>query len=1463
MVKRLATTLSAAACGILFAQSACAASVNFMDAVISQHGTQQLDYLTTFVEAKPTTTTTPAHSLAESFLAGQAIDRPPMDMAALSSNPRLSGEIWFHYAQALYDRGEHDRAQQALKQVSSEARAAFEPAWQDLTLRLALRSENVKGPSPDNIQIEGIAALNAVLKRLSVSQRQQSIERLRRLALAPSTPVALRHRATIWATLLLAEQGETRDGFRLFNEIDGASPLAPETLLAYTRLKPNLDPQLIGAIAEHIKQAAPESIAYRELQQLLIERLYAQGAVNQAAKIALVNIQELQQIVARLRSHRQRVASLPIEELSPYIAIIPTTSQARVQRLVEARDRLQRSIHLLQEWQPHVRSYQQILQRNPTGFARQIDNAFSELNIKIRNSNKDTKTLEDLFDFELNKLLGKPPSQYAGYQIFTGLAQWEFGATYPRGWQPQKRSSAEIRRALEHSSQLLDRINNRIRELPSFPYDGMSQWAKTIVTRNQSHATVIQRAMPSVEQAIRDEVIASLASRQQREENWLVQFSRHALQLHQHYQAGSSSPVYPLDKTLSLAAGKPILESLLQFRNERTDSAVVNVDFAPAMAGLAMIIEHSRSRLHLANALLLRAHLNVSLYETGALTDTRAATSHYRELLSEYPDLVDTAEITYHLAKAEALNQEMEASLNTLMRFTQRFPNDSRYHEAMFRIGELQFSLSDYQFARNAYRTVVNAGENRFSEQARYKLAWTLFKLGRYQEALPRFVAVIDSAEQQGSDNKQLANRAQDAFRALSLTFSYLKGPISIENYFAKAGTRPYLADVYHNLATFYLDHSRVSDAAKTYDYLIIHFPTDHRAPTLLAGVVDAARQERLSKLALTLQEQFVDRYRIDGTYWQTAATQTKSAIRDQLKPYLAQLAQMYHADAQQQEKRDSLSQAIDYYERYVAAFPHDTETPHLHFLMAEARFEKGAYFDAMVDYEKVAYQYGAHKDAAEAGYAALLANQKLVVESVFEDDKKTRLRSLVARSRRFADSFTDDTRVNDVMVKASEDILMLNEPGEAVDLGELLLKRNPEASIQRRARVVIAHGYFESDRFERAESAYETALKDKGHSPTQQDELYQRLALSVYRQAEQYQQRDETEKAIATFLRVAREAPQAEIVPNAEIDAAALLLANSQWDDAIDVFERFLKQFPKHKLAADVPTKLAYAYEKDGRLLLAADMQERLSKTESDDALARQMLWRAAELRDNGGRKDLAVATFERYLQRYPDPLEKATEVRQMLADIATRSGDIKTRDRWLNAIISSHRSAGDQAPVRVRFLAAQANVTLGDSQAEAFNAIKLTLPLDRSLTRKRRSLEHALKWYERAGRYGVAEITTAATYKTASLYRQLARDLMASERPRGLNDLEIQQYNILLEEEAFPFEDKATELHEVNYQRIAEGVYDQWIKRTMVDLRKLLPGRYDKVEQTEGVFEYIPPQPTPENTEQKEGGRDASSPR
>jgi hypothetical protein len=199
--------------------------------------------------------------------------------------------------------------------------------------------------------------------------------------------------------------------------------------------------------------------------------------------------------------------------------------------------------------------------------------------------------------------------------------------------------------------------------------------------------------------------------------------------------------------------------------------------------------------------------------------------------------------------------------------------------------------------------------------------------------------------------------------------------------------------------------------------------------------------------------------------------------------------------------------------------------------------------------------------------------------------------------------------------------------------------------------------------------------------------------------------------------------------------------------------------------------------------------------------------------------------------------PIVDAEEARQRLADYAGKSGDVSKRDYWYREIIKVDSQAGAQRTQRTHYLAAKAQLALAQPARDEFRTVRLTLPLKKSLVAKRKALEAAMDGYKKAAEYQVAEVTTAATFEMAELYRTLSKDLMASERPKNLKGDELEEYNSLLEEQVYPFEEQAIKAHELNTARAKDGVYDEWVQKSFQVLAELKPARYGKTELTQDV--------------------------
>ncbi|HET8708601.1 MAG TPA: hypothetical protein VFM46_20000, partial [Pseudomonadales bacterium] len=211
------------------------------------------------------------------------------------------------------------------------------------------------------------------------------------------------------------------------------------------------------------------------------------------------------------------------------------------------------------------------------------------------------------------------------------------------------------------------------------------------------------------------------------------------------------------------------------------------------------------------------------------------------------------------------------------------------------------------------------------------------------------------------------------------------------------------------------------------------------------------------------------------------------------------------------------------------------------------------------------------------------------------------------------------------------------------------------------------------------------------------------------------------------------------------------------------------------------------------------------------------------------------AIRLYEQYVKDYPVPLDRNIEAQNKLIMLYKGQKNQERVTYWTVQMADSVNKAGAQATPRMRYLGAQASFTLAEPQFARFQAIKLKQPLKDTLAAKRNAMDEALKAYQRTANFAVAEYTTAANHQIGELYRVLADDLLHSERPPGLSDEAKEEYELVLEEQANPFENQAISFFETNTQRTKDNIYDEWVKKSFESLSKLQPGRYDKAERVE----------------------------
>ncbi len=821
------------------------------------------------------------------------------------------------------------------------------------------------------------------------------------------------------------------------------------------------------------------------------------------------------------------------------------------------------------------------------------------------------------------------------------------------------------------------------------------------------------------------------------------------------------------------------------------------------------------------------------------------AISLYSTLLKAYPNYPRNDQVLYQLARAYETTGQTGKALATLDEVVQRYPATPHRDEIQFRRGEMLFSAKRYADAEAAYAAALKFGaKSAFYEQSLYKHGWSLFKQSRNEESLASFGGVLDTMllapgsrdTERRFDDLSRADRelVDDTLRVMAITFSYLDGAGSLDAFVAHKGTPPYSHLLYARLGDLYVDKQRYQDAATTYRAFVNRDPNNEYAPGLSMQAIEAYKKGGFTDLVLDGKREFVERYRFGGPFWTERDRAKYAKVTAELKANLKDVAQYYHASAQTSKKIGDYQQAARWYRDYLQSFPDDPESAGTNYLLAETLFESRQYLEAADEYQRTAYNYPKNAQSAAAGYAGLVAWQRHE-EGMPVAEKAAVHKQAVDAGVKFASTFPEHPDSAGVLTRAAEDIFAARDLPRAITVSEALLARQPQVDVarQRIGWTIIGQANYDLLFFDKAEAAFVNARTLTPVGDPQRADLTERLAASVYKQAEAKRAAGDALGAVDAFLRVATVAPDSKIRSTATYDAAATLVTLQEWDRAIPVLESFRRDFPQDKLQPEVTRSLAVAYSATGRAGLAATEFERIAASPTEDpAVRREATMQAADLYEKAGNAEQAVAMLEKFVIGYPTPVPEAVEVRQRLAEAAAKRGDTNREQYWQREIIRSDATAGAARTDRTRFLAAHAQLALAAPARDAFRGVRLVTPLKKSLATKRQSLETALAAYKAAADYKVADVATQATFEMAELYRTLARDLMESERPKNLQGDALEQYSLLLEEQAFPFEEQAIAVHEANAARAKEGVYNDGVKASYAALAQLNPGRYGKTE-------------------------------
>lgn len=814
--------------------------------------------------------------------------------------------------------------------------------------------------------------------------------------------------------------------------------------------------------------------------------------------------------------------------------------------------------------------------------------------------------------------------------------------------------------------------------------------------------------------------------------------------------------------------------------------------------------------------------------------------------LQDYPDAKGNDNTYYQLAKAHDQLGNYKQSQQALAKLVAKYPKSIYYLESQFRLAEYAFSLRQYRLAEDKYTEVITSRKSaKFYEKSLYKRGWARFKQEFYTEAADDFVRVINLNE--FGEYDQLTSSKKNLFdeylRAMGLSFSYLEGAESLHSYLQTIEHIDYGYYLYKSLSDVLLKQERYNDAVQALRSFITLQPTSEYAPSASLQIIEIWKVAGFVEQRTKAFESFYNDYHPNSPYWKKHVVTNK--IRDEktiltLKNFLLTETATYHQLYQLKNKEADYQVAKHWYLNYLKHFEQYSQQDNIHFLLASLYAQHGNKKQALTHYQSAAFI-----DETIINKEAAYQTITLIAAQLEKEKKLTRdsslLTDLLDFSILYAQQYPTDKRNLKLIAYASNNAYRYAYYQQAITLAELVAG-DPQSSLVKDINSTKAQSYLQLKQYAVAERIYAALANDKRLSNKEKKAAKEGLALSIYYQGDLALEQKEIQTGIKHYARIVDIAPLTSTASLGLYDAIALSIEHKFWLQSIQYIKVFRHVYPRHKLSTDITKKLSIAYLNSKQDLAAAKELEKLSG--NDDSVEYKMasLLKAAQLYQDNKEYISAIRSYQKYVKLYPQPYSDYMESLYQLSQLNLKSKKMSKSSAWNKKIFDADKQTPNNVKTdRTNFIASNAALSLARESNRAFSAVKLKQPLKNNLRRKKTAMQTSVNYYAKATSYGIADSTTEATYSIAKIYNDFSQSLLNSEVPKHLNADQEEQYIFLLEDQAFPFEEKAIEFYEVNMRYTNDGIYDQWISKSLNELQILFPLRYKRDAKVEEVINVL----------------------
>lgn len=716
----------------------------------------------------------------------------------------------------------------------------------------------------------------------------------------------------------------------------------------------------------------------------------------------------------------------------------------------------------------------------------------------------------------------------------------------------------------------------------------------------------------------------------------------------------------------------------------------------------------------------------------------------YQRLIDKFPSYKLNDGAWYLLGYCLEKQNQFEEGRAAYVQLIARYPKSKFTTEAWVRIGEYYFDAYEdpdsLPKAADAYEHAVADKQHPLYDKALYKLGWVYYRMDRYEDAVGRFIALIDHYEAQAKAKGEeevggdLRNEALQ-YTAISFADDNWGSLAKAQELFGRIGPRRYEGEIYRRIGNVYFDQTRHTDAIEAYRLVLQKDPLAKDAPQIQQRIVQAYDRDRKLADSFREAEKLATMFE-EGTPWYekhkrdpeliTKAQELAEKSLYSTAVFHHQQALVYKNEGKFQEAKDAFEVAARSYQTYLNRFPRAKGAYEMEFYLAECLYNSFQFSEAAVRYANVRDSTADNKYLEDAAFAAVLAYQKqleLDIKSGQAKDLRVLKSSeraegeqlvaiplakveeqLVAASDAWLKRFATHERSPGIAYKAAEIYFVHNDFPEARRRFEEIVKTYPTHEVAQFSTNLIVESYLVTKDWKSVEEVAARLAANKDVIDPKSD-LYKELVKfklgGRFKLAEELMARGDYDLASKKYIELVDEEPKHEFADKALNNAAVCLENTRRFDSALKLYERIFKEYPGSNLADSALFRVAVNAENSYDFDKAVTNYTRLVSDYPASKNREAALFNAARLLEGQQRYDDAAAAFLRYADLFPNA-EDAPKNQFRAALIYEKQEDWRKEIRALDEFVRkfSNKAAQVELIVDARKRIADAHVKLGDDR-------------------------------------------------------------------------------------------------------------------------------------------------------------------